>query len=305
MVYVSHDLAVVAKMADRIVVMYAGRVVEHGPADEVIERPRHPYTRALVAAIPDFRRPRALQRHPRRLGRRRRVARRLRVRAALRAQRRTAATAGVPVLEARRRGHAVRCCRWQELAAARRRARRARARRGGASAGAPLLEVADLEVAVPHRPHRPRRPCTTSRSRSSRAAASRWSASPAAARPRSAAASPGCTSRAAGTDRFDGAELAGAARRARRSTQRRRIQIVFQNPFESLNPRHRVGSSIERPLRVLRGCRGPTPTARSASCSTGCGCRGALARPLPDRALRRRAPARRDRPGAGRASPTC
>ena len=60
MVYVSHDLAVVAKMADRIVVMYAGRVVENGPADEVIERPRHPYTRALVAAIPDFRRPRAL-----------------------------------------------------------------------------------------------------------------------------------------------------------------------------------------------------------------------------------------------------
>ena len=55
MVYVSHDLAVVAKMADRIVVMYAGRVVENGPVDEVISRPRHPYTRALVGAIPDFR----------------------------------------------------------------------------------------------------------------------------------------------------------------------------------------------------------------------------------------------------------
>src|SRR5438045_4422447 len=61
MLYVTHDLAVVARMADRVVVMYAGRVVENGPADEVIERPRHPYTRALVAAIPDFRRPRALQ----------------------------------------------------------------------------------------------------------------------------------------------------------------------------------------------------------------------------------------------------
>ncbi len=61
MVYVSHDLAVVARMADRIVVMYAGRVVESGPVDEVISRPRHPYTRALVGAIPDFRRPRALQ----------------------------------------------------------------------------------------------------------------------------------------------------------------------------------------------------------------------------------------------------
>jgi peptide/nickel transport system ATP-binding protein len=61
MVYVSHDLAVVARMADRIVVMYAGRVVEDGPAAEVIERPRHPYTRALVSAIPDFRRPRSLR----------------------------------------------------------------------------------------------------------------------------------------------------------------------------------------------------------------------------------------------------
>ncbi len=48
MVYVSHDLAVVAGMADWIVVMYAGRVVESGRASEVIERPRHPYTRALV-----------------------------------------------------------------------------------------------------------------------------------------------------------------------------------------------------------------------------------------------------------------
>jgi peptide/nickel transport system ATP-binding protein len=55
----------------------------------------------------------------------------------------------------------------------------------------------------------------------------------------------------AGRILFDGHELAGLAR-ARALHQRRRIQIVFQNPFESLNPRHRVGASIERPLRVLR-----------------------------------------------------
>src|SRR6476660_170499 len=61
MVYVSHDLAVVARMADRIVVMYAGRVVEDAAAADVIERPRHPYTRALVEAIPDFRHPRSLR----------------------------------------------------------------------------------------------------------------------------------------------------------------------------------------------------------------------------------------------------
>ena len=83
MVYVSHDLAVVAKMADRIVVMYAGRVVENGPAAEVIERPRHPYTRALVCRDPGLQAPARPAGHPRRLGRRRRVAGRVRVRAAL------------------------------------------------------------------------------------------------------------------------------------------------------------------------------------------------------------------------------
>jgi len=55
----------------------------------------------------------------------------------------------------------------------------------------------------------------------------------------------------AGEIRFDGVPLAGAARR-RSLDQRRRIQIVFQNPYESLNPRHRVAEEIERPLRVMR-----------------------------------------------------
>jgi peptide/nickel transport system ATP-binding protein len=55
----------------------------------------------------------------------------------------------------------------------------------------------------------------------------------------------------AGKITFEGQQLAGAAR-ARPLEQRRRIQIVFQNPLESLNPRHRIGASIERPLRVLR-----------------------------------------------------
>jgi peptide/nickel transport system ATP-binding protein len=51
-VYVSHDLAVVSGLADRLVVMYAGRVVEFGRAADIFRRPRHPYTRGLLAAIP-------------------------------------------------------------------------------------------------------------------------------------------------------------------------------------------------------------------------------------------------------------
>ncbi len=51
-VFISHDLAVVQYMADRIGVMYLGRLVEEGPAHEVVSNPRHPYTQALIEAIP-------------------------------------------------------------------------------------------------------------------------------------------------------------------------------------------------------------------------------------------------------------
>ena len=50
--FISHDLAVVQYMADRIGVMYLGRIVEEGPAHEVVKNPRHPYTKALIDSIP-------------------------------------------------------------------------------------------------------------------------------------------------------------------------------------------------------------------------------------------------------------
>ncbi|MCH8950505.1 MAG: ABC transporter ATP-binding protein [Proteobacteria bacterium] len=52
MIWITHDLAVVAGLADRICVMYAGRIVEAGPTDDVIDRPLHPYTVGLLGSVP-------------------------------------------------------------------------------------------------------------------------------------------------------------------------------------------------------------------------------------------------------------
>jgi peptide/nickel transport system ATP-binding protein len=248
MVYVSHDLAVVAGMADRIVVMYAGRMVESGPASEVIERPRHPYTRALVSAIPDFHRPRALRGIPGvsvgvgewpqgcAFAPRCEYAQ-------------TRCVEALPALEETSPGHVVRCVRWQELALG-------EATTGGARGPAAVLEsTALLEVSGLEAHYRSGRGKRTAvhdvsfaieegrcvalvgESGSGKTTVGRCVA--------------GLHVPSNGSIVFDGAQLAGAAG-SRPLEPRRRIQIVFQNPFESLNPRHRVRSSIERPLRVLR-----------------------------------------------------
>jgi peptide/nickel transport system ATP-binding protein len=58
--YITHDIASARYFADETLVMYAGQSVEGGPSDEVIERPRHPYTQLLIAAAPDPDRPSAI-----------------------------------------------------------------------------------------------------------------------------------------------------------------------------------------------------------------------------------------------------
>ena len=50
--FITHDFGVVARMCDRVAVMYAGRIVECGPVRQVFEHPSHPYTQALIASVP-------------------------------------------------------------------------------------------------------------------------------------------------------------------------------------------------------------------------------------------------------------
>ena len=51
-IFITHDLGVVANVADQVAVMYAGRIIEIGTADEVFYDPRHPYTWGLLASMP-------------------------------------------------------------------------------------------------------------------------------------------------------------------------------------------------------------------------------------------------------------
>jgi peptide/nickel transport system ATP-binding protein len=56
LLFITHDLGVVAQVADRVAVMYAGRTIEEGPAREVLAAPRHPYTQGLLNASPTIER---------------------------------------------------------------------------------------------------------------------------------------------------------------------------------------------------------------------------------------------------------
>jgi peptide/nickel transport system ATP-binding protein len=248
MVYVSHDLAVVAEMADRVLVMYAGRLLEHGPVAAVLEAPRHPYTQALVAAIPDVRRPRALRgiagvsvgvgEWPAGCS------------FAPRCEHQTAGCReAVPELSSVAPGHTVRCVRWREIAASG--PAEAGARSAAAAAGAPpLLVVSELEARYgsghADRPAVAGVSFTTQPGQCLALVGESGSGKSTIAR-----CIAGLHEPSAGRIVFDGQPVAGAAR-ARPLDVRRRIQIVFQNPFASLNPRHRVRASIVRPLRVLR-----------------------------------------------------
>jgi peptide/nickel transport system ATP-binding protein len=245
MVYVSHDLAVVSQIADRIAVMYAGRIVEEGAAAVVLAEPRHPYTRGLVESIPDHlvpRRPRGMAgvavsigeapagcafapRCPQRVER---------------------CTAEVPLLEEIGADRNVRCFEWHrtpplELAE--------RTEPRPSAGEAPLLAVESLRAVhgridpvvaaedVSFSVGRARCVALVGESGSGKTTIARCVA--------------GLHAPAGGRILLDGEPLAARAR-GRPREARRRVQLVFQNPYDSLNPRHRVADAIARPARVLR-----------------------------------------------------
>ncbi len=247
MVYVSHDLAVVAQVADRIAVMYAGRIVEEGPTVAVLSAPRHPYTRGLVASIPDHARRRELRGIPG-------VAPGLddRPRGCAFAPRCPLKVARceleLPELEEVGGGRRARCFEWRRTQALLDEGLQ-RARAGGQEAG-PLLAVErlsaehgrgharvvaahDVSFALGHGE------CVALVGESG------------SGKTTIARAVAGLHASSAGRIVLDGVALAPKVR-DRPKEARRRLQIVFQNPYDSLNPRHRVRDAVSRPAVVLR-----------------------------------------------------
>jgi peptide/nickel transport system ATP-binding protein len=274
-VYVSHDLAVVSEIAHRIAVMYAGRIVEQGPAAELLERPRHPYTRGLVSSIPDHLEPRKLRGIPG-------VAVGVGNRPPGCAfgprcnQRVPDCDVSVPALEAVAFDHVVRCIRWQLTPPLVLEDRRPVSQRQRSH---PLLSANGLRAE-----HRGRAGIVVAADRVSFTIGQRECLAlvgeSGSGKTTIARCVAGLHPPAGGTVVFDGMPLAALARQRPRD-QRRRIQIVFQNPYDSLNPKHTVEQSVARPLRLFGLARSRDLSSRVAELLNHVRLPGHLARRYP------------------------
>ncbi len=247
LIYVSHDLAVISQVADHVAVMYAGRVVEEGPTRVVLNQPRHPYTRGLIAAIPDPHVSRRLRGIP---GISVGVGERpdgcsfaprcpLRIPECERA---------VPELAALAPDHRARCIRTSEAAqletALPELPRRTTDR-------TPLLGIDDMSAEYRSRRHSTRvvHNVNLQIARGECLALIGESGSGKTTIARCVA---GLHAPAGGRILFGGDALEPRAQK-RSKEARRRIQYIFQNPYDSLNPRHSIADEIARPARVLLG----------------------------------------------------
>ena len=193
--FITHDFGVVAEIADRVAVMQKGHIVEQGPARDVLDRPQHAYTRALIAAVPH----------------RARAAR--------------PAVLGEPVLVLAGVGKTYRAP--------------GLLRRGNA-----VVAVADASLEI----RRGETLGLVGESGSGKSTLARCVVN--------------LVQADAGAIRFDGTDLRPLSRPGW-APYRKRIQMVFQDPFASLNPRRRVGDIIaEGP--VAHGTSRPVARARAA-----------------------------------------
>jgi peptide/nickel transport system ATP-binding protein len=252
--YVTHDLAVIANIADRVAVMYAGQIVELGPKESVFKSPAHPYTRALLDSIPHLSNARALSGIPGRTpapGARPDGCRfNDRCRYA-----EDKCRSGVPELAAVGTDHLVRCVRVDEIGSW-------DISRGLLPDSDPdrarevILRIEDLDVfygrkEVVHG-------VTLDVAKSEVVALVGESGSGKTTISRCVG---GLHKQWTGRVVFDGEELAKSAR-SRSATDRKRIQYIFQNPYLSLNPRLTIEQIVKRPMELFGIASGKEATER-------------------------------------------
>jgi peptide/nickel transport system ATP-binding protein len=258
MLYVTHDLGLLAQIADRVGVMYAGNMVETAPAAELFSAPRHPYTMGLIASVPRIEDPAGSRAKP--------------LTGSLKRQELPPGCPFAPrcdfdepscwerrqVLDEVRADHRAACQRWREI--------------GGAaplaptiplalrrSSDKPVLSTTGLTLAYGQRrgildrlfsPKRfvAVRDLSISIGKGETFAMVGESGS---GKSTVARAISGLLAPAAGEIRFNGLPLSPSLN-ARTPEDRRRIQYIFQNPDASLNPRAPVRRILARPLEMFR-----------------------------------------------------
>ena len=243
--YVSHDLAVVAALARRVAVMYAGRVVEISTADQLFRSAGHPYTRRLIGAIPRLTGGRSLVGIP---GRAASPGRRppgcaFAPRCSLRIEQ---CETAMPPLAAVGPGHEVRCIRASlVLSGEQSRAGEPVSMPEVAGAGQPALRLTGVTASYGR--------TEVLHSVSLSVAAHECVAlvgESGSGKTTVARSIAGLHRHWSGAIALSGTELRRAARQ-RSGEERRRINYIFQNPYGSLNPRQTIGQIVGQPLRVF------------------------------------------------------
>jgi peptide/nickel transport system ATP-binding protein len=246
--YITHDLAVVSNLADRIAVMYAGRVVETGTRDELFDQGHHPYTRKLLGSIPDITGERALRGIP---GWAPRPGQRApgcaftpRCDWAI-----DKCSEAFPPVEEVSPGHRVRCWRQQEVvaqAAALDVQLRDTSLSDRDDRVKEVISVRDVTAFYQHKETLHDITTTLSERRCLSLVGESGSGKTTLAR---------CIAglhrhKIEGDIEFMGKPLARDARGRPRST-RQAIQYIFQSPYSSLNPRKTIGQILSQPLKVF------------------------------------------------------
>jgi peptide/nickel transport system ATP-binding protein len=255
MLYVTHDLGVLAQIADRVGVMYAGRMVETATTGELFARPRHPYTRGLIASIPQ------IEKTNRSAG--------IALRGFLK---RDQLPAGCPfqprcdfaepecasevqVLETVDEGHAVACRRWRDITAVQMRSASTKADAAREIRPDHILSVEGIRLGYgSHRKWlRFSPPADVVQDLSFAIEEGETFAlvgESGSGKSTVARAVSGLLAPKGGIIRFEGQVLPPLV--ADRSRElRRSIQYIFQNPDASLNPRARIGTILSRPVEMF------------------------------------------------------